>query len=202
MLVYALFGSQLLCEQVVGRALRRRSYALNEETDQFEEETAKVFGVPFELVPFKVSQGKDKQPPKVPNHIFSDPEKVQFAISFPIVEGYFSPQTFEVNIVWGQVAQVTIDPKEVPNQVELNSLTSFDGSLAKYGPGEKTFITLAEWRKQFRLQQVAFNLAREVCKRWISDHKGVVDGDDTVITPQILCCQAVSVRKSEMRWYS
>ncbi|MDD5268791.1 MAG: DEAD/DEAH box helicase family protein [Methylococcales bacterium] len=43
------FGSQLLCEQVVGRALRRRCYTLNEKTDQFEEETAKVFGVPFEL---------------------------------------------------------------------------------------------------------------------------------------------------------
>lgn len=43
------FGSQLLCEQVVGRALRRKSYALNEETQMFAEETAKVFGVPFEL---------------------------------------------------------------------------------------------------------------------------------------------------------
>ncbi|MCL6305244.1 hypothetical protein M4Q69_11645, partial [Streptococcus agalactiae] len=49
------FGSQLLCEQVVGRALRRKNYALNEETQMFAEETAKVFGVPFELIPFKVS---------------------------------------------------------------------------------------------------------------------------------------------------
>jgi type III restriction enzyme len=32
------FGSQLLCEQVVGRALRRKSYALNEETQMFAEE--------------------------------------------------------------------------------------------------------------------------------------------------------------------
>ena len=45
------FGSQLLCEQVVGRALRRKSYALNEETQTFVEETAKVFGVPFETDP-------------------------------------------------------------------------------------------------------------------------------------------------------
>jgi hypothetical protein len=50
------FGSQLLCEQVVGRALRRKSYALNDETQMFAEETAKVFGVPFELIPFKVSR--------------------------------------------------------------------------------------------------------------------------------------------------
>ena len=76
------FGSQLLCEQVGGRALRRRSYALNQETDQFEEETAKVFGVPFELIPFKVSKSKDSKPPKEPNHIFSDPDKSRFLRQF------------------------------------------------------------------------------------------------------------------------
>lgn len=188
------FGSQLLCEQVVGRALRRRSYALNEETDQFEEETAKVFGVPFELVPFKVSPGKDRKPPKEPNHIFSDPEKAQYKISFPIVEGYFSPQTFEVNIVWDQVAQVTLDPKEVPNQVELNSLTSFDGALAKFGPGEKSFITLAEWRKQFRLQQVAFSLAREVCLRW-QQEQGNLEESESTVTPQVLFPKAAYAAK-------
>jgi hypothetical protein len=37
------FGSQLLCEQVVGRALRRTSYAVDEATGFFREETAKVF---------------------------------------------------------------------------------------------------------------------------------------------------------------
>ena len=51
------FGSQLLCEQVVGRALRRTSYAVDEDTGFFREETAKVFGVPFELIPFKVEGG-------------------------------------------------------------------------------------------------------------------------------------------------
>ncbi len=180
------FGSQLLCEQVVGRALRRRSYALNEETDLFEEETAKVFGVPFELVPFKVSEGKDKKPPKEPNHVFSDPEKADFEINFPIVEAYFSPQTFDVNIVWEQVTTLTIDPKVIPDQIQLNSLTSFEGSLAKYGPGDQPLITLADWRKKFRIQQVAFSLAKAVCQRW-QDDQGFADGsDDLTVTPQML----------------
>ena len=188
------FGSQLLCEQVVGRALRRRSYALNEETDQFEEETAKVFGVPFELVPFKVSTSKDQRPPKEPQHIFADPEKTQYALSFPIVEGYFSPQTFEVDIVWEQVQQLTIDPKDIPNQVELNSLTSFDGSLAKFSPGERTLLTLADWRKQFRVQQVAFSLAREVCKQWNQDQHGSAD-DSHAVTPKRLFPKALCAAK-------
>ena len=44
------FGTQLLCEQVVGRGLRRSSYATNEE-GKFEPEYAEVYGVPFSFIP-------------------------------------------------------------------------------------------------------------------------------------------------------
>ena len=44
------FGTQLLCEQVVGRALRRMSYAANDE-GRFEPEYAEVYGVPFSFIP-------------------------------------------------------------------------------------------------------------------------------------------------------
>ena len=44
------FGSQLLCEQVVGRGLRRRSYAVNDD-GRFEPEYAEVYGVPFAFIP-------------------------------------------------------------------------------------------------------------------------------------------------------
>ena len=180
------FGSQLLCEQVVGRALRRRSYALNEDTQMFEEETAKVFGVPFELVPFKVSKGKDPKPPKEPNHIFSDPDKTHYEIEFPLIEGYYSPQTFDVHIAWDNIPQLTIDPMEVPNMVELNSMTAPEGSLSMYGPGKKEVLTLIEWRKQFRDQQVAFRLAREVCLRWEHEQGSVGDSDEGAVPPHAL----------------
>ena len=42
------FGTQLLCEQVIGRALRRQSYDLNEE-GLFNVEYADVFGIPFDF---------------------------------------------------------------------------------------------------------------------------------------------------------
>src|SRR3546814_5289297 len=42
------FGTQLLCEQVVGRALRRQSYELNEE-GLFNVEYADVLGIPFDF---------------------------------------------------------------------------------------------------------------------------------------------------------
>jgi type III restriction enzyme len=44
------FRSQLLCEQVVGRGLRRRSYAVNSE-GLYEPEYAEVYGVPFAFIP-------------------------------------------------------------------------------------------------------------------------------------------------------
>ena len=43
------FGTQLLCEQIVGRALRRQSYYLNEKSGLFDVEYADVFGIPFDF---------------------------------------------------------------------------------------------------------------------------------------------------------
>jgi type III restriction enzyme len=164
------FGSQLLCEQVVGRALRRKSYALNEETGMFAEETAKVFGVPFELIPFKVSPAGPPPPTPDPNHIYSVPEKAAFEITFPIVTGYHEQGQFDVFIDWNQVAKVTIDPMRIPQIVELTPLTTPEGALAAYGPGEKPVLSLKDWRAMYRVQQVAFKLAREVCIRWQGDN--------------------------------
>lgn len=50
------FGTQLLCEQVVGRGLRRRSYAVNKD-GMFDAEYAEVYGVPFSFIPM---QGRRK----------------------------------------------------------------------------------------------------------------------------------------------
>lgn len=164
------FGSQLLCEQVVGRALRRKSYALNEVTQMFAEETAKVFGVPFELIPFKVAPAGPTPTQPDPNHIYSVPEKAEYEITFPIVTGYHQSGQLEVSVDWSQVSKVTIDPARIPQVVELTPLTTPDGTLAAYGPGERPVLSLKDWRAQFRDQQVAFRLAREICKRWQADN--------------------------------
>ena len=138
------FGSQLLCEQVVGRALRRKSYALNEETQTFAEENAKVFGVPFELVPFKVSPTGPAPPQPEPNHVYSVPERAQHEITFPIVTGYHQSRALDVYVDWDQVSKVTIDPMQIPQLVELTPLTTPHGGQAAYGPGEKPVLSLKE----------------------------------------------------------
>ena len=79
------FGSQLLCEQVVGRGLRRRSYALNED-GRFDAEYADVYGVPFT---FLGGEAKPEGPPRPPAlEVFSVPGREPWRIRFPHVVGY------------------------------------------------------------------------------------------------------------------
>ncbi len=80
------FGTQLLCEQVIGRALRRQSYELNEE-GLFNVEYADVFGIPFD---FNAKPAiAPPQPPRETVQVKAiRPDRDALEISFPRVEGY------------------------------------------------------------------------------------------------------------------
>jgi type III restriction enzyme len=84
------FGTQLLCEQVIGRALRRQSYEVNEEGPDvglFNVEYADVFGIPFDFTAKPVVA-----PPHPPRETVQvkaiSPERDALEIRFPRVEGY------------------------------------------------------------------------------------------------------------------
>lgn len=80
------FGTQLLCEQVIGRALRRQSYELNEE-GLFNVEYADVFGIPFDFTAKPVIS--KPMPPRETVQIKAiRPERDALEITFPRVEGY------------------------------------------------------------------------------------------------------------------
>lgn len=160
------FGSQLLCEQVVGRALRRTSYAVDEATGFFREETAQVFGVPFELIPFKVKQGTGPSPTPAANQIYAVPAKAEHEIIVPVVEGYTDPGITRLAVDWSKVPTLVLDPMEVPDTVLMKGLTTQDGALAAYGPGVAAVVNLDAWRKRVRVQQVAFTLAKVVAQQW------------------------------------
>lgn len=80
------FGTQLLCEQVIGRALRRQSYDLNEQ-GLFNVEYADVLGIPFDFTAKPVVA--PPQPPRETVHVKAvRPERDHLEIRFPRVEGY------------------------------------------------------------------------------------------------------------------
>ena len=80
------FSTQLLCEQVVGRALRRESYNLN-EYDKFDAEYADVLGIPFEFTDRKPASRVNPTRPSVRVHPVS-PERDRLMIEYPRVTGY------------------------------------------------------------------------------------------------------------------
>ncbi len=79
------FGTQLLCEQVVGRALRRQSYQLNDE-GRFNPEYADILGIPFDFA----SQPKVTKPTEIKpsTRVRALPERAAAEIVFPRIEGY------------------------------------------------------------------------------------------------------------------
>ncbi len=80
------FGTQLLCEQVIGRSLRRQSYELN-DGGLFDVEYADVFGVPFDFTARPVAA--PPQPPAETVQVQAlSPERDDAEIRFPRVAGY------------------------------------------------------------------------------------------------------------------
>jgi type III restriction enzyme len=152
------FGTQLLCEQVVGRGLRRASYTPNEE-GRFDPEYAEVYGVPFSFIP---TRGKiDPKPPKPVHRVQAQPERAALEISFPRVTGYrweMPVETLRAEFRAG--AQLTLSTQDVPTMVELDPIA-----------GESAEHDLEQLRRR-REQEVAFVLAKRTLDRFFRDSEG------------------------------
>ncbi len=81
------FGTQLLCEQVMGRALRRLNYELNDE-GLFDVEYADILGIPFDFTAQEIRDATPKKPKKTQQIKALSPERDTVGIQFPRIEGY------------------------------------------------------------------------------------------------------------------
>ena len=157
------FGSQLLCEQVIGRALRRQSYAIGED-ELLAEETATVYGVPFELVPFKSNLVKPVDTHRDINHLHTDDSKKEYRIQVPRVTGFVTDGMHEVEVAWDQVPEQDF---EGMRKVEVKQLTVEDGRDLADGAGKTEEHDPDRIRRRFRKQQLAFMIALRVCNRYL-----------------------------------
>jgi type III restriction enzyme len=114
------FGTQLLCEQVIGRALRRQSYELNED-GLFNTEYADVFGIPFDFTAKPVIA--PPQPPRETIQVKAmRPERDALEIKFPRVEGYRVELPEEVlNAQFNKDHTLLLDPDWVGPTITTNS---------------------------------------------------------------------------------
>jgi type III restriction enzyme len=148
------FTSQLLCEQVVGRGLRRVSYD-KDENGLFKPEYVNVFGVPLSIS--ETDDGGDPPPPPRPTtqiEVISD--RAHLEIKWPNVlrvETVVKPQ---LTIAWDKVPALVLDPTATPISAEL--APALGGATDM---GKVTAIDLERLPDGFRLQRLVFQAARK-----------------------------------------
>ncbi len=153
------FGTQLLCEQVVGRALRRYSYDLNDD-GMFNVEYADIMGIPFNFT--AKPQVAPIRPPKKSERVMAMKERAGLEIAFPRVTGYrvdlpeeMLPVRFTDNSTY------VLTPEEVgPGQVLMEGVV-----------GESVLISAGKARK-LRPSTISYNLAKHVMMEYFRDMDG------------------------------
>ncbi|MDK2974933.1 MAG: type restriction enzyme [Methanofollis sp.] len=160
------FSSQLLCEQVIGRGLRRTSYDVDEETRLFSPEYVNIFGIPFTFLPHEEVTDGPPKPEKPKTRIESLPSRREYEIAWPNVlrvEHTYRPAlTLDIDTA----TPLILDAAQTPQIAELAPI--IDG---KPDVEQVTTIDL-EQLSHLRLQQIIFETARDVLDQMRPEWRG------------------------------
>ncbi len=172
------FGSQLLCEQVVGRGLRRMDYTPNPETGLLTEEYVDVYGIPFSVIPFKGRSTHTPAPEDKPkNRVQAKPERAAYRIRFPVVEGYaFALRQNAIKADVDRMEPLVLEPWVEPTAVFVKPLAGYQmGAPSVLGPGEFVEQDREEYYRTTHPQTIAFEVARQVVSMLVGDGRTAVD---------------------------
>jgi type III restriction enzyme len=174
------FGTQLLCEQVVGRGLRRLSYEPGEDGVLFDVEYAQVMGIPFAFTAGAV----DAQPPepKIATHVHAVPQRAELEIAFPRVEGFRVELPSEnLRAAFNEDSRLVLTPREVgPCEVLMQGIvgegiTLTPEVIAAVRPSEISFhlakhLLYRDFRDEDGFpRQHLFPQIQRICKRWLDE---------------------------------
>ncbi len=153
------FGTQLLCEQVVGRGLRRRSYATNAD-GRFEPDYAEVYGVPFSFIP-SAGSATDPKPGPTPTRVRALEDRLACEMTFPRLVGYrYELKGERLNAKFTPDSRMAISTADVPTRTEMQSII-----------GESSFHDLYGLKDK-RLHELDFRLAALLLERYFKDADG------------------------------
>jgi len=161
------FTSQLLCEQVVGRGLRRTTYDINPETNLLEAEYVNIFGVPFTFLPHESDEGTPPPPPTPKTEIKPDPQKQQFEISFPNIVRIDYIYKPELKLDLSQVKPLKLNASDNITLADL--APSVDG---KPDVTKIKAIDLEDLGRKQRMQKITFEVARDIFDQMKPGWKG------------------------------
>jgi type III restriction enzyme len=182
------FGSQLLCEQVVGRGLRRVNYKPDKETGLLPEEYVDVYGIPFSLIPFKGRPAKKPEPDDKPlNSVRALENRIAMEIKFPMVEGYtFALRKNLIRCDIDRMEALLIEPNREPTATYLAPQVGIKtGSQSQFAT---EFFGVEQNRENYyeqnHLQTIEFEIARYVLEQLIGVNGGVSDQKRRVLRLQ------------------
>ena len=155
------FTSQLLCEQVVGRGLRRLNY------DDFSEpEYVDVYGVPFEVIPVKKKPVRRTEVQKVSTLVRAIPDRKHLEITFPRVEGYVFDVRQRIRVNLEDVPYLRIDSTSEPTEVIAKPAAGYRiGRPDRLGPGSEVLHNRNPFHREKRLQATVYEIAAELARR-------------------------------------
>ena len=158
------FGTQLLCEQVVGRALRRASYATDDQ-GYFSPEYAEVFGVPFSFIP--TSGETAKIPVKRPTRVRALDDRLACEITFPRITGYrYRISDRPLSARFDESSSLVISPQDVPTTTENRPIM-----------GETNLMDLRDRYAHRRMSEVAYEIARYLVNRLLINDSASLNPD-------------------------
>lgn len=150
------FTSQLLCEQVVGRGLRRMSYVVDPATGLLPTEHVNVFGVPFTFLPHEDS-GDGGPPPPPTTLIEPDPAKTEHEISWPNVERIDTVFSHVLRADWSRAKRLDLSSDKIATIASVAPVIA--GRPAVSGMSDLDLRNLCE---DLRMQRVMFMTARDI----------------------------------------
>jgi type III restriction enzyme len=152
------FTSQLLCEQVVGRGLRRTSYDVDEKTGLFTAEYVNIFGVPFTFMPHEGDEDALPPPPPQPTaKIQPLPERKNLEMSWPNIIRIDHEYRPELTLDLSKTKPLTLDAYETPTIADLAPVIDGKPDVTKL-----TSIDVEKLGREQRMQRVIFQSAAEV----------------------------------------
>ena len=147
------FSSQLLCEQIIGRGLRRTSYELNED-GLFEPEYVNIFGIPFSFIPQEDSGLEGPKPPSPKLPIFPDPEKERYKITWPHIERV----DFDLKPIL-EADLTKVEPLEISKIIKIADLAPKINGQPDYEKIKTIDMEKLVKEKDIRLQELMFTVA-------------------------------------------
>jgi len=151
------FTSQLLCEQVVGRGLRRTTYDVDSETGLYEAEFVNVFGVPFTFLPHETQEDTPPPPTKAKTRIEALDDRKELEIAWPNVLRIDQAYGNRLMLDQGRVPLLTLDAHETLLLADLAPTVEGKPDVTKIDR-----IRLEELGRQQRYQTLAFRAAADV----------------------------------------